>query len=127
MCSALSVETSYAKSLHRLFSPYEGHMVVLSWGVACLGAVDRYLGILEETMGQWDTSEAHFETAVALEDRISSPPLLARTCYWYARMLRARDDSGDRQRADGMLTRCTSIADELGMELLAAQADQLRA
>ena len=39
-----------------------------------------------------DQAERHFEAALALEKRLASPPNLARTRYWFARMLHGGED-----------------------------------
>jgi tetratricopeptide (TPR) repeat protein len=115
-----------ASTLYDLFAPHRGHLVVLSWGVACLGAVDRFVGMLSAVLGRWETAEAHFDSALALEARVGAPPLAARTRYWFARMLLARGEPIDRGHADQLLAASLLRAEDLGMSRLAEQARALR-
>jgi len=46
----------------------------------------------------------HFETALAVGTRMRARPWLARTQYEYARLLLARAESGDRDRARALYT-----------------------
>jgi hypothetical protein len=79
------------------------------------------LGMLTATLERWDEAEGYFEAALALEERMESPPLMARTRYWYARMLLSRNRPGDLERGIDLLARARDSADELGMALLASQ------
>jgi tetratricopeptide (TPR) repeat protein len=115
-----------ASTLYNLFVPHRGHLVVLSWGIACLGAVDRFLGILSAVLGHWETAEGHFKSALALEERVGAPPLAARTRYWFGRMLLMRDEPNDRGHADRLLAESLSTTEDLGMARLAEQVRALR-
>ena len=124
--AAVLDEDASASTLYGLFLPHRGHLVVMSWGVACLGAADRFLGMLAALGRQWDTAEKHFESSLALEERLAAPPLAARTRYWFARMLLARDNPNDTSLADKLLAATVVTADDLGMALLAEQARALQ-
>ncbi len=101
-------------------------LVVASGQVAhCPGAVDRYLGQAAATRRRWDDAEAHYEVALRVDRGLSAPPLVARTQYWYARMLCERGDPADAARAGDLLTRSLETAETLGMARLAAQAGEL--
>ena len=56
------------------------------------GSVSRHLGLLAWTLGRADDAEAHFEAALAMNERMGAEPWLARTRAEYARMLAARGD-----------------------------------
>ncbi len=75
---------------------------------------------------RWDEAQRHFESALALETRIGSRPLVARTSYSYARMLLERDGQGDRARAGELLAEAIAVAGALGMSRLLAQCHELR-
>jgi tetratricopeptide (TPR) repeat protein len=114
VCAHLG-DAERAIQLYDLFSPHSGQLAVAGIGIACLGAVDRFLGMLAATNGDWEKAEAHYDAALALESRIESAPLLARTRTWYARMLLARHDAGDEQRARALLSTARATAESLGM------------
>jgi hypothetical protein len=79
--AARSEERAAAETVYGPLLAHAGHLIVLGWGVACLGAVDRFLGMIASTLGRWEAAEEHYETAMGLEQKVGSPPLLARTCY----------------------------------------------
>lgn len=120
VCTVLG-DLDRAPVLYRLFRPYSGLLVVFAGGSHSTGAVDRYLGMLAARSGSWSDAEGHFDAAVGLEQRIGSPPLLARTQYWYGRMLEARDGPGDRARAADLLAHARETAEALGMAGLVSQ------
>jgi tetratricopeptide (TPR) repeat protein len=103
-----------AETIYQLLASHAGHLVAGS-GTVCGGAIDRFLGMLAAAQGRWRTAEAHYEEALDLEGRIGAPPLAARTGYWFARMLLARADVGDRPRAVHLLRTAEETAAQLGM------------
>ena len=58
--------------------------------VAYYGPVDRYLGMLATTLGEWGRAEKHFEHAMARCRQMKTSTWLAHTEYEYARLLIAR-------------------------------------
>ena len=72
--------------------PYAGELVVVGGGILCLGAFDRYRGMLLGLLGRHDEAVAALTAALALEESVESPPLTARTRYWLARALLQRND-----------------------------------
>ena len=121
--AAMLEDEQCAASLYEKFLPYSGQ-VVAGMIACCLGSVDRHLGMAATVLGRWEEAEAHFEAALVIDTGMRSPPLLARTRYWYARMLATRP-GGDRQRATALADKARATAVELGMAFLADQADQL--
>ena len=101
-------------------------LVVYAGGSHSSGAVDRYLGMLEGVLGRFADAEAHFDSAIALEERVGAPPLLARTGYWYGRMLLAREHQSDRARASGLLRAAFETAEALGMTACLATSTRWR-
>lgn len=125
VCASLG-DTRRAEALYDLLLPHSGHLVIVGNFIACSGAVDRYLAALAATCGRYEPAEAHFRSALALEEEISAPPLVARTQLWYARLLVERSGPGDPERASELLTRAHETARNLGMALLAEQAAALQ-
>ena len=56
---------------------------------------------------------------------MAARPWTAQTQHDYARMLLARGDAGDRERADALLAAAVAEYRELGMESYAAEASAL--
>ena len=115
-----------AATLYDLLVPYAGRLASAHLGLACLGATDRYLGMLSTTLERWDAAAAHFERAIVPEERIGAAALLPRTKYWHARLYQARGHGDDDQRAAAMLDDVVEETSRLGMVRLCAQAGELR-
>ena len=120
VCTFLS-DTARAATLYQLLLPYAGRAVAIGGEVVCYGAASRYLGMLATTMGRWDEAEQHFQDALAMNARMGARPWLAHTQYQYARMLLARNQPGDHEKAIALLDEALATARELGMHALAAR------
>jgi len=94
--------------------PLGGANVMIGHLVACYGAVDRYLGMLATTLGEWERAEEHFERGMELNRRMGAATWLAHTAYEYARLMVARP-GGDRGRADALLGEAARLAESIGM------------
>ena len=92
----------------------------------CDGSFDRVLGRLAGLIGRWDDADAHFATGRALEERLQSPPLVARTDVHHAEMLVRAGRTGDRARADQLLAGAHSTAARLDMLDLLYEIEHLR-
>jgi hypothetical protein len=123
--AATTGSTSHAALLYDLLEPFAGRLLATVIGLACLGAAERYQGMLSTTLERWDDAEAHFERALALEARIGGRALLARTRYWQARFLRARARPGDESAAGDLLADVVQDTREIGMRRLSEQAAEL--
>ena len=121
-CTTLEARFATA-DLIGLLEPYQGTLAVTGWGAICVGAVDRYLAMLAAMDGRWADAEPAFERAIALEERVGARPLVARSRYWYARMLLRH--GGDSSQARALLETAAQTAGALGMEMLASQIDSL--
>ena len=78
---------------------------------------DRVLGLLAQTMGQFDDAVAHLEDALTF-CRGEYRPELANTSCECAELLLQRDAAGDRQRASELLDESLALAGELSMRPL---------
>jgi hypothetical protein len=76
--------------------------------------------LLAWTSSRAERAAAHFEDAIATNERIGALPWLAHTRHDYGRMLLRRDGPGDRGRAHELLTSAKELAEELGMDALTA-------
>jgi DNA-binding winged helix-turn-helix (wHTH) protein/tetratricopeptide (TPR) repeat protein len=117
VCSFLR-DKARAAALYQLLLPYAGRTVVISNGVACYGALSRYLGALATILGRWDEAAQHFEDALAMNTRMEARPWLAHTQHQYATMLLTRDQPGDREKARALLKAALVTTRELGMRAL---------
>jgi DNA-binding SARP family transcriptional activator len=110
-------------ALRRIHAEYRGTVLTVSAAV-CFGSADRFLGMLAALQGDAPDAIAHFDVALELEQRLGSPPLLARTRYWYAKLL--IDSGQNRPQALQMLADCVATAQALGMGSLLADARRLQ-
>jgi uncharacterized protein HemY len=91
--------------------------MAMAAGEVSVGPVVRYLGILATTTAEWEAAQRHFEDAVAMSARTGGRPLLALTQSDYARMLTARGQAGDVERARELRVAAEATCRELGMQL----------
>ncbi|MFN2608522.1 MAG: BTAD domain-containing putative transcriptional regulator [Acidimicrobiales bacterium] len=121
LCHALD-DGERAGRLFDLLLPHRGHLVVMGWGDACAGAVDRYLGTLAATAGRDGEAEPFFDAALALETATGSAPAGARTRLAWGRVLARRRGRGDADRARALLHAARDTAATAGMPSVAAEA-----
>jgi tetratricopeptide (TPR) repeat protein len=112
--------------LYTYLLPYTDVVIVVGFGVACLGAAAHYLALLAATMEQWADAESRFETALRLNAQIKSRPRLAYTQVQYAAMRLARNQLGDRARAVALLNDALDAIETYGMRFLAEKVEVLR-
>jgi class 3 adenylate cyclase/tetratricopeptide (TPR) repeat protein len=117
VCTFLA-DRARAEMLYQILLPFDGANVVVGSGIACYGALSRYLGALATTIERWDDAARHFEDALAMNARMDARPFLAHTRQQYATMLLARHESGDRDKAATLLDAALATARELGMRTL---------
>ncbi|MCI0830090.1 MAG: AAA family ATPase [Chloroflexi bacterium] len=113
-------DTNMAAQQYDLLIPAEGTLLVGGFG-----AVDRFLGLLSQTLGNLDQAAAHFDDALAFCRRAGYRPELAWTCCDYADALLERADEGDRSKAVSLLDESLTISTELGMRPLMARVTAL--
>jgi tetratricopeptide (TPR) repeat protein len=122
-------EPAAAERLYAALLPYRTQVVVaaLPPPVVCFGSASFHLGLLATVTARWAEAGDHFDTAMAVHERLGAGPLLARTRLAYARMLLARGQPADRRRAAELLELARAAADALGMAPVAGEAQALRA
>jgi class 3 adenylate cyclase/tetratricopeptide (TPR) repeat protein len=119
-------DTSRAAILHQLLVPYDGQLLTAYGGASCVSAAARALGQLEVLLGRLDQAEVHFEAAIHLEQGFGAHALVARTRYWYARMLEQRASPADARRAGELLDLTLVETQRLGMHPLHKLAEVAR-
>ena len=101
---------------------------------------DRVLGLLAQTMGEWDQAVAHFEDALALCRKAGYSPELAWTCHDYAEALlggsateqgrggsrTAPTGESNLDKAMSLLDEALKISSEVGMRPLTERVVDLR-
>jgi class 3 adenylate cyclase len=101
--------------LRAMLEPYAEQLVVGSFAGWVTGPVAFYLGVLATTVGDWENAEAHFASAAATHERIAAPTWLAHIRVEWARMLLARAEPGDGERALDLVRQALATARELGL------------
>jgi tetratricopeptide (TPR) repeat protein len=113
-----------AAVLYQLLLPFRERSAVINC-LVCTGSIARSLGVLATAMERWDDAEAHFEQALAVNKRLRSEAWVATTLADHARMLAARSQPGDRERALTLGLQALSTGEKLGMTRLAQEARAL--
>jgi class 3 adenylate cyclase len=90
--------------------------------IVTLGATDHHLGELATTLSRFDHAETHFAAAEVFHERIGAPSWLARGRLEWARMLLARRQAGDVERARRLLSQAVATAQEFGLGNVERQA-----
>ena len=124
ICTRLA-DDERAQRLYDLLLPYRDLAVVVPVATVCCGANARYLGMLTTVMGDWATAEAHFEAALAMDERLQAWPWFAHTKHEFALMLQQRGRAGDRERADSLLATASASAERFGMAALQSKIRSL--
>ena len=122
--SALLGDTDAAAALYRLLLPWAA-LNAANPVEGIRGSVSRYLGILATATKHWKQAERHFENAVAMNQGMGARPWVAHTKHDYARMLAARDETTDRERALEQSAEALTTYRELGMNSWADAASEL--
>jgi class 3 adenylate cyclase/tetratricopeptide (TPR) repeat protein len=107
----------HAERLRPLLTPHQGHLVLGGPAIACFGAADRFLGMVDATVGDADAAVAHYEAAADLETSLGARPALARTRYWWGRLLLGQGGAGQRE-GRALLADVAETAETLGMRVL---------
>jgi DNA-binding SARP family transcriptional activator/tetratricopeptide (TPR) repeat protein len=123
VCAFLGA-ASPAADLYEALLRY-GECNVIAHPEFSLGSASRYLGLLASTTSRWEDAAGHFERALDMNARMGARPWVAHTQDDYARMLLARDEAGDRERALELIGEALATYRELGMESWAANASEL--
>ena len=117
-CAALG-DAIAATVLYRQLLPFAGgHANGHTEG--SIGSVDRYLGLLADTMGRSDDAERHLEAAIAANERMGAWPWAAHAGHDLAGILRRRAGPGDTERAEALDQAALATARRLGMTALEA-------
>jgi class 3 adenylate cyclase len=121
LCASLD-RADCAPLLRPMLEDYADQFVLAAFAGHLGGSVSLYLGLLATTVGDWSDAEARFAAAAATHQRIRAPILLACTRLEWARMLLARAEPKDGDRADEFLHQALATARELGLAKIEREA-----
>jgi hypothetical protein len=127
-CAHLCARLGRAECVPRLrpvLEPYADQLIVSGFAGCVMGSVSLYLGLLATTVGDWPDAEARFAAAAATHERIGAPGWLARTRLEWARMLLARAQPKDAERAHDLLRQALATACELGLAKIERETTEL--
>lgn len=105
----------HAEALFDLLKPYEHLTITAGATTVCAGAGARRLGNLATLMGDWETAENIFETAIDIDTRMKSPTWIAHSKSAFATALRRRGRKTDVERAFYLEADALATAQKLGM------------
>jgi tetratricopeptide (TPR) repeat protein len=125
MCWELN-DTRCAGSLYDLLAPYEDQVATPWLATICQGTVAHGLGTLATLLGRSDEADRHFTRALAIEETLASPPLVAVTLERYGAFLLRRARTGDVNRAFALLERASKLAEGLGMNGVLGRCRELQ-
>ncbi len=108
-------DVATAAVLYRLILPWEA-LCGADPSEGMRGSLARELGLLATALGRLDDADSHFADAIAANDAMGALPWLARAQADHARMLRARGDPADRERADELDTAARATFAELDIQ-----------
>jgi DNA-binding CsgD family transcriptional regulator len=114
-----------AAQIYKLLLPYARCGIVLGGFAVCLGSGSRFLGLLSSLQRRWAEAEAHFEVALAFNERLGARPALVRTRHDLAAMLLKRRRGDDVDRASELAERALKDARQMGMAAVVTQLEAL--
>jgi hypothetical protein len=90
-----------------------------------LGSAGRVLGLLATALGRFADAARHYEEALRMYTRTGARPWVAHTEHDSGRMLVARGEPGDRDRAFELTSSAVERYRSLGMDSFATEATAL--
>lgn len=124
--AAIVAHREIAGHLRRLLGRYADRWVVIDRGLACKGATERLLGLLDGVLGDVASSVTRLERALEQHLRMGARAFAARTRRELASALLSRGGAGDDERAAALLDAATAEGRRLGMPGLLAEIAAIR-
>jgi tetratricopeptide (TPR) repeat protein len=124
-CHALG-DAGVARLLYQRLAPFAARLVVVGYaGIACLGSVQRFLGLLCASEGRLDRAREHLEAAVEVNRSASASLPLAYSQRDLASVLLA--SGGPPQAARTCIEQAEAFASDRKLPVLATALAELRA
>jgi len=124
VCAFLHDEDRAAQ-IHDMLLPW-AHCAIILGGIAvCLGSGSRFLGLMSSLRRRWAEAAAHFEKAIAFNEKLGARPALVRTRHDFAALLLQRRRGDDVGQASELVVRALRDARQMGMAGLVAQLEAL--
>ena len=121
MTCALLEDAALAGDLLPRLAPFSRYNVVIGAGVACLGSVERYVGVLALTTDRIDEAIAHLEAALEANRR---GRFHAQVAHVQAELARALRRSGAEERARALEAEAAASARGLGLDALLSDLER---
>jgi DNA-binding winged helix-turn-helix (wHTH) protein len=112
-----------ARGLYQRLLPFAERLVVVGYGIACAGPVERYLALLAATQGLRPEADAHFQKAIATSRAHELTLSLAHTLHEYAAFL--AEDPLTRASASEPLSESRRLAEQGGLAALLSRLEAL--
>jgi predicted ATPase/DNA-binding SARP family transcriptional activator len=119
--AALLGNGGHAARLYGLLLPY-GSLNAVAPIEAALGSASRALGMLATVRGRFADATRHYDDALRMNTSMAARPWVAHTEVNYARMLLARGEPGDHERALELIRSSLASYRTLGMDSFATDA-----
>ena len=116
--SAAVGDRAVAQTLYASLRPYANMTITAGVATMCYGSAQRHLGLLAETMQDWDAAEEHYEAALVANRGLGAPLWLAHTEADFGRMLRRRGRPAETGRAESLQAAAWATATALGLSAL---------
>lgn len=123
VCEHLN-DAARAELVYERLLPREDSCLIIA-GTAPLGSASLFLGILASTARRFARAEQHFRRALSKNAALNAGFWVARTSYSHARMLLARNASGDVESARTLLADALRAAAEHKLDALADKCARL--
>jgi DNA-binding CsgD family transcriptional regulator len=114
LCSAFD-DRARAGILYDRMLPFGQRVSLVAGGAACIGSMERALGLLAATLGHLNDARRHFERAIDANERIGARSFVVRTQRNYAAMLIRSRNEKDKLAARRMAKEARDRAVALGM------------
>jgi ATP/maltotriose-dependent transcriptional regulator MalT len=118
-------DRSSAGPLYDALLPVAHQHAVIAHGIATRGPIARHLGMLAVCLGEFSRAEAHLEQALAMAERMRSPPMTADVYCEMARLYLKRGRAGDPALASELLQRAAALGAEFGLNALGAKCRRM--
>ena len=115
-----------AEQLYERLLAYEGRNIVVSEGVASVGAAALYLGMLSAAARRLEDAERHFRDAIEFNGKMGGKPWMAHALFELAVLLLKQRRAGDRREASELLRKALGVARDTGMRRLQDRIERVQ-